>query len=146
MELKFDITEERIDEALRDTVGTMVGNAVEFKYGSMRGAVEHFIADEISKLVREEAEGRFDEIVGRIVSEFMERPVDLNDGWSRTEHYDTYEDFISAKLRDRFARDYKLRDEFREQLKAKVDKVWEQYQKDAIAMLLAKANALSKAE
>ena len=146
MELKFYITEEQIEEALRDTVSTMVNNAVEYRYGSMRGAVEHYVSEEIGKLVQKEAEARFDEIVEGIVAEFMERPVDLNDGWSRTERYDTYEDFISAKLRDRFSRDYRLRDEFKKQLEAKVDKVWEQYQKDAIAMLLAKANALSKAE
>lgn len=46
--------------------------------------------------------------------------------------FDITEEHIEAALKD--------------QLEERVDKVWADYQKDAIAMLLAKANALSKAE
>ena len=147
MELKFDITEEQIEEALRDAANARIGEAVECRYGSMRKAVEHFLEEEIGKLVQQEAEERFDAIVEEVVTDFMAKPVVLSDGWGYSEKkYDTYADFIGARLRDKFSRDYSLRDEFKKQLEAKVEKVWDEYKKDAIATMLAKANALSKAE
>lgn len=146
MELKFDITDEQVEAALEAAVTNRINEAVEYRYGGMRGAVEHYLSEIIGEKVKAEANARFDEIAKGIVEEFMAQPVKLNDGWSTGKTYATYADFIGDRLREKFSRDYDLRSEFKRQLEGKVDKVWKEYQKDAIATMLAKANALSRTE
>lgn len=146
MELKFDITEEQVEAALEAAVSNRINEAVEYRYGGMRGAVEHYLSEIIGEKVKAEASARFDEIARGIVEEFMAQPVKLNDGWSTGRTYDTYADFIGDRLRDKFSRDYDLRSEFKRQLEGKVDKVWKEYQKDAIATMLAKAEAMKAVE
>ena len=146
MELRFDITEEQIEAALESAVSNRVNEAVERRYGGMRGAVEHYLSEIIGRKVETEVCGRFDEIAKEVADELMSQPVKLNDGWSTGKTYDTYAEFIGDKLRDKFSRDYSVRDAFKKSLEARTEKVWDEYKKDAIATLLAKANSLSKVE
>ena len=146
MELKFDITDEQVEAALEAAVTNRINEAVEYRYGGMRSAVEHYLSEIIGRKVETDVHGRFDEIAREVADELMSQPVKLNDGWSTGKTYDTYAEFIGDKLRDKFSRDYSVRDAFKKSLEAKTEKVWDEYKKDAIATLLAKANALSRAE
>lgn len=149
MELKFDITEEQVQEAVKAIVREeMEGIADTHDYYGIRNMVKGELGQLLSKLVAEEVGDRFDEIARQAVDEHMSEPFTVDDGWgyNRTT-YASYSDFIRAKLHEKFKKDdYSVKREFEKRVQAKVDKAWEEYRDDAIATVMAKVEAMKAVE
>ena len=141
-ELKFDITEEQVQEAVKAIVREEMARMNDF--GGVRGLVKDEMKQAIAKMVADEVGDRFDEIAKQAVEEHVSEPFTLDDGWgcNRTT-YASYSDFVRAKLHEKFERDgYSVKREFEKRMQQKVDKVWKEYKDDAIAEAMAKAEAL----
>ena len=149
MELKFNVTEEQVQEAVRAIVREeMAGIADSGDYYGIRGMVNEKIKDVVSKLVKAEVSDRFDEIAKDEVEKHLSEPFTVEDGWgyNRTT-YESYSDFIRAKLHEKFKKDdYSVRREFEKRVQKKVDEAWAEYKKDALAAAMAKVEALKAAE
>ena len=146
-ELKFDITEEQVQEAVKAIVREELA-AMNDDWGGVRGLVRDEMKRVIAKLVADEAEGRFDEIAKQAVEEHVSEPFTVDDGWgyNRTT-YETYADFIRAKLHEKFkGDDYSVKREFEKRVQEKVDKAWKEYRDDAIATAMAKVEAMKAVE
>ena len=145
MELKFNVTEEQVQEAVRAIVREeMAGIADSGDYYGIRGMVNEKIKDVVSKLVKAEVSDRFDEIAKDEVEKHLSEPFTVEDGWgyNRTT-YESYSDFIRAKLHEKFKKDdYSVRREFEKRVQKKVDEAWAEYKKDALAAAMAKVEAL----
>lgn len=142
-ELKFDITEEQVQEAVKAIVREEM-ERMNDDWGGVRGLVKDEMKSVIAKLVAEEVGSRFDEIAKQAVEEHMSEPFTVDDGWgyNRTT-YETYADFIRAKLHEKFKRDdYSVKREFEKRVQEKVDKAWKEYRDDAIADAMAKVEAM----
>lgn len=149
MELKFDITEEQVQEAVKAIVREeMAAIADTHDYYGIRNMVKGELGQLLSKLVAEEVGNRFDEIAKQAVEEHISEPFTVDDGWgyNRTT-YASYTDFIRAKLHEKFKRDdYSVKREFEKRVQEKVDKVWKEYRDDAIATAMAKVEAMKTVE
>lgn len=149
MELKFNVTEEQVQEAVKAIVREeMAGIADSGDYYGIRRMVNEKINDVVSKLVEAEVSDRFDEIAKEEVEKHLSEPFTVEDGWgyNRTT-YERYTDFIRAKLHEKFKKDdYSVRREFEKRVQEKVDKAWKEYKKDAIAAAMAKVDSLKAAE
>lgn len=148
-EIKFDITEEHVQEAVKAIVREeMKGIADTHDYYGIRNMVEGELGQLLSKLVAEEVGDRFDEIARQAVDEHMSEPFTVDDGWgyNRTT-YASYSDFIRAKLHEKFSKDsWSVKREFEKRVQEKVDKVWKEYRDDAIATAMAKVEAMKAVE
>lgn len=145
-EIKFEVTEEQVREAVMAIVREEMGRMGE-GFG-LRAVVRDSIGSAVDALVEEKLRDRLDAIADETLAEHMEKPFTVTDGWGRSaKTFDTYDDFIRYKLRERFDSDeYKLRNKFHELMKKKVDKVWDEFKNDAIAQAMAKVEALEAVE
>ena len=146
-ELKFDITEEQVQEAVKAIVREEM-ERMNDDWGGVYGLVKDEMKKVIANLVAKETEGRFDEIAKQAVEEHVSEPFTLDDGWgyNRTT-YATYADFVKAKLHEKFKKDeWSVKREFEKRVQEKVDKVWEEYRDDAIATVMAKIDAMKAVE
>ena len=145
MELKFDITEEQVQEAVKAVVREELACIADYEdhYG-IRGMLKAEVAKAVSRLVAEEVGSRFDEIAKQAVEEHMSEPFAVDDGWGyNSTTYASYSDFIRAKLHEKFKNDdYSVKREFEKRVKEKVDKAWKEYRDDAIATAMAKVEAM----
>ena len=144
-ELKFDITEEQVREAVKAIVREEMARMSDC---GVRCLVKDEMKQAIAKMVADEVGDRFDEIAEQAVEEHVSEPFTLDDGWgfNRTT-YASYGDFVRAKLHEKFERDdYSVKREFEKRMQQKVDKVWKEYKDDAIAEAMAKAEALKAVE
>ena len=148
-EIKFNVTEEQVQEAVKAIVREeMAGIASSNDYYGVRDMVKQEIARTVSKLVADEVSDRFDEIAREEVEKHLSEPFTVDDGWgyNRTT-YESYTDFIRAKLHEKFKKDdYSVRREFEKRVQKKVDEAWAEYKKDALAIAMAKVEALKAAE
>ena len=148
-EIKFDITDEQVQEAVKAVVREELADMADFEdhYG-IRGMLKAEVAKAVSGLVAEEVGERFDEIAKQAVEEHMSEPFTVDDGWgyNRTT-YASYSDFIRAKLHEKFKKDdYSVKREFEKRVQEKVDKAWKEYRDDAIATVMAKVDAMKAVE
>ena len=141
-EIKFDITEEQVFEAVKAVVREELAHMDE--WGDVRELVKGEMKKAVAELIAEETKDKFDEIARQAVEEHVAEPFTLDDGWgySRTT-YASYGDFVRAKLHEKFEKDsWSVKREFENQVKAKVDAVWKEYRDDAVATAMAKVEAL----
>ena len=146
-ELKFDITEEQVQEAVKAIVREEMA-AMNDDWGGVRGLVKDEMKRVIAKMVADEAEGRFDEIAKQAVEEHVSEPFELDCGWGyERKKFETYGDFVRYKLAEKFKKDeWSVKRKFDELMQAKVDKVWKEYKADAIAAAMAKVEAMKAVE
>jgi len=142
MELKFDITEEQVQEAVKAIVREEMAGMAD--WDGVRGLVKDEMKRAIAKLVAEETAGRFDEIARQAVEEHVSEPFELDSGWGyERKQFESYGDFIRYKLHEKFKKDdYSVRREFEKRVQTKVDKAWKEYRDDAIATAMAKVEAV----
>lgn len=141
-EIKFDITEEQVREAVKAVVREEMAGMAE--WGGVRGLVKERMKEAIAELVAEETAGRFDEIARQAVEEHVSEPFVLDSGWGyERKQFESYGDFIRYKLHEKFDKDaWSVRREFEKRMQAKVDKAWKEYRDDAIAVAAAKLEAV----
>ena len=149
MELKFNVTEEQVHEAVKAIVREEMAEIADCDdYYGIRDMVKQEIARTVSKLVAAEVSDRFDEIAKEEVEKHLSEPFTVDDGWgyNRTT-YASYSDFIRAKLHEKFKKDdYSVKREFEKRVQEKVDKAWKEYRDDAIATVMAKVDVLKAVE
>ena len=149
MELKFNVTEEQVHEAVKAIVREEMAESADCDdYYGIRDMVKQEIARTVSKLVAAEVSDRFDEIAKEEVEKHLSEPFTVDDGWgyNRTT-YASYSDFIRAKLHEKFKKDdYSVKREFEKRVQEKVDKAWKEYRDDAIATVMAKVDVLKAVE
>lgn len=147
MELKFDITEEQVQAAVKAVVREEMA-AMNDDWGGVRGLVKKEMERVIAKLVADEAGDRFDEIAKQVVEEHVSEPFELDSGWGyERKKFDTYGDFIRYKLAEKFRKDeWSVKRKFEELMQTKVDKAWNEYKVDAIATAMAKVEAMKAVE
>lgn len=148
-EIKLDITEEQVQEAVKAIVREELADMadMEDRYG-IRDMLKAEVGKVVRGLVAEEVGERFDEIARQTVEEHMSEPFTVDDGWgyNRTT-YASYSDFIRAKLHEKFKKDdYSVKREFEKRVQEKVDKAWNEYRDDAIATAMAKVEAMKAVE
>lgn len=143
-ELKFDITEEQVQEAVKAIVREEMAGMAEWELGGVRCLVKEQMKEAVAKLVAKETAGRFDEIAKQAVEEYVSEPFELDSGWGyERKQFDSYGDFIRYKLHEKFDKDsWSVRREFEKRVQAKVDKAWKEYRDDAIAVAAAKLEAV----
>lgn len=146
-EIKFDVTEEQVQEAVKAIVREEMA-AMNDDWGGVRGLVKDEMKKVIAKLVTDEVDGRFDEIAKQAVEEHISEPFELDSGWGyERKKFDTYGDFVRYKLAEKFRKDeWSVKRKFDELMQAKVDKVWNEYKADALATAMAKVEAMKAVE
>lgn len=130
--MELNITDERMEEMVNAAIVEHVHESADCVY----------IRDKIDRLIRtaveKELSDRFDAAVDAIVSDFMTEPIDIMDGWSSTVHYDTYRDFLMAKLGEKVMRDYEVKRMLENVLKNKVDAIWKKIGGEVVKEVLAR--------
>lgn len=148
-EIKFDITEEQVQEAVRAIVREeMAGIADRGYHCGIRGMVKDEVGKVVSELVAEEVGDMFDEIARQAVEEHVSEPFTMDSGWGyERKQFESYGDFIRYKLHEKFERDdYSVKREFEKRVQKKVDNAWNEYKADAIATAMAKVEAMKAVE
>ena len=144
-EIKFDITEEQVQEAVRAIVREELADMADYEdcYG-IKGMLKAEVGKVVRDLVAKETAGRFDEIARQAVEEHVSEPFELDSGWGyERKQFESYGDFIRYKLHEKFDKDtWSVRREFEKRVQAKVDKAWNEYRDDAIAVATAKLEAV----
>lgn len=148
-EIKFDITEEQVQEAVKAIVREELADMADYedRYG-IRDMLKAEVAKAVSGLVAEEVGSRFDEMAKQAVEEHVSEPFVLDSGWGyERKQFESYGDFIRYKLHEKFERDdYTVKREFEKRVQKKVDKAWKEYRDDAIATVMAKVDAMKAVE
>lgn len=156
--MEIQITQEQVDAIIEREVDKALDNVTfyrydgydDYEYVGLDRYVKEAVEDKIDEYLKKKFGALIDEEVSHVAShevmaEFLARPVKITDGYRQAE-YESYASYLLKRIHEHSLKSWDIQGMIRKEIEVRVERLWEQCEKDAkdaaIASFSAKIGAV----
>lgn len=139
--MEIQVTQEQVEQIVETLVKSRIDALEERDDYGYRFSLDDYIRDTAEKLIKQRVEEllaeKEDEIAVSIVEDFLDRKVEVNNGWGERRKYETFADFFAAEVRKRLDDSWEIKRKVEKAVKERVDSEWSKAKEAAVQIIIA---------